>query len=142
MPKANPLPGEAKGGRILDIAKLLARFGEELCLDFGEWSEATSNFTRFQTSRDKDGDGGSFAKFWSNHFGFFDQQEDKIEMYPYWMAVELRLRNAYRSQPTTFDRSYYAGQYDQAKLKKEFAEEMEQYNSEADPHDFSGREES
>jgi hypothetical protein len=47
--KSNPLPGKTKGQFILNIAELTKGtreykwFGEELSLDFNEWSEAAEN---------------------------------------------------------------------------------------------------
>jgi hypothetical protein len=70
-------------------------FGAELTMDFGQWHEASSNCYRFQMSRDKNGDEGSYANWWHLHLGFF--QEDKIEMYDAWKALELKLRREYRT---------------------------------------------
>ncbi|KAJ7600503.1 hypothetical protein C8J56DRAFT_753742, partial [Mycena floridula] len=86
--KSNPLPGESKGSYILDVVKLSLKFGNDASLDFGQWSESSSNYVRFQASRDKDGDSGHFASFWTHHRAFFDSQEDKIELYPFWKDVE------------------------------------------------------
>ena len=62
-------------------------------------------------SRDRNGDSGSYAYWWSQHFKFFNKQEDKIEMYDAWKLLELRLRHEYRTQPTIYDANYYATQY-------------------------------
>jgi hypothetical protein len=53
MTKSNPLLGETKGQFILNIADLtkgtreFKGFGEELSLDFGEWSEAAKKCFHF-----------------------------------------------------------------------------------------------
>ena len=52
-------------------------FGEDLSLDFGEWSEVAQNCFRFHQMQDKDGDMGPYASWWSAHFNFFNSQEDK-----------------------------------------------------------------
>ena len=65
--KSNPLPGETKGQFILNIADMTKRtkdcksFGDELSLDFGEWSEAAQNCFRFHQLQDWDGDMGPYA---------------------------------------------------------------------------------
>ncbi|KAF8185417.1 hypothetical protein BJ912DRAFT_852729, partial [Pholiota molesta] len=41
--KSNPLPGDSKGSFILNVTELTKKFGEELSLDFGQWSEAAKN---------------------------------------------------------------------------------------------------
>lgn len=45
--KSNPLPGDSKGSFILNVTELTKKFGEELSLDFGQWSEAAKNCFRF-----------------------------------------------------------------------------------------------
>ena len=74
--KSNPKEGESKGAYILDVAKLTDNFGAETTIDFGQWNEAAGNCFRFQMSRDKNGDSGSYAYWWSQHFDFFNKQED------------------------------------------------------------------
>ena len=65
--KSNPLSGETKGQFILNISDMTKgtkgckAFGDELSLDFGEWSEAAQNCFRFHQMQDKDGDMGSYA---------------------------------------------------------------------------------
>ena len=59
-------------------------FGEELSLDFSEWSEAAENCFWFHQMQDKDGDTGDYACWWSSHFKFFHAQEDKINQYEAW----------------------------------------------------------
>jgi len=113
--KSNPREGESKGYYILDITKLTNIFGAELTIDFGQWHEAANNCYRFQRSRDKNGESGSFALWWSQHFEFFNNQEDKIEMYDAWKSLELRLRQEYRTQPTRFNANYYVAQYEMCK---------------------------
>jgi hypothetical protein len=113
--KSNPKEGESKGAHILDVAKLTTNFGAETTLDFGQWNEAAGNCYRFQMSRDRNGDSGSYAYWWSQHFEFFNKQEDKIEMYDAWKLLELRLRREYRTQPTIHDANYYATQYELCK---------------------------
>ena len=57
--KSNPLPGEMKGQFILNIADMTKgtkgckSFGEELSLDFGEWSEVAQNCFRFHQMQDR-----------------------------------------------------------------------------------------
>jgi hypothetical protein len=81
--KSNPLETEAKGPIILNIsdmtkgAKGCKIFGDELSLDFGEWSEAAQNCFRFHQKQEKDGDMGPYATWWSSHFSFFNAQEEK-----------------------------------------------------------------
>ena len=119
--KSNPLPGETKGQFILNIAELTKGtqdhkgFGEELSLDFGEWSEAAQNCFRFHQMQDKDGDNGDYARWWSSHFKFFHAQEDKISQYDAWKDLDLKLRREYRTEPTKFDVHHYATKYEAAK---------------------------
>lgn len=119
--KSNPLPGETKGQFILNIADLTKGtkeykgFGEELSLDFGEWSEAAENCFRFHQMQDKDGNNGEYARWWSAHFRFFHTQEDKISQYEAWKELELKLRREYRTEPTKFDVNHYATKYEAAK---------------------------
>ena len=119
--KSNPLPGETKGQFILNIAELTKGtrdhkgFGEELSLDFGEWSEASENCFRFHQMQDKDGDAGEYARWWSAHFKFFHAQEDKISQYEAWKDLDLKLRREYRTEPTKFDVNHYATKYEAAK---------------------------
>jgi hypothetical protein len=123
--KSNPLPGETKGQFILNIAELTKSskdfkgFGEELSLDFGEWSEAAVNCFRFHQMQDKFGDKGDYAQWWSSHFNFFNTQEDKINQYEAWKGLELKLRREYRTEPTKFDINYYATRYEAAKTNYE-----------------------
>jgi len=87
--KSNPREGETKGSYILDVTKLTNTFGAELTIDFGQWHEAADNCYRFQRSRDRDGDSGSYAQWWCMHFEFFNNQEDKIEMYDAWKCYDF-----------------------------------------------------
>ena len=95
--------------------KACKSFGEELSLDFGEWSEAAQNCFRFHQMQDKDGDTGPYANWWSSHFNFFNAQEDKISQYNAWKELELKLRREYRTEPTKFDTNHYAMKYESAK---------------------------
>ena len=119
--KSNPLPGETKGQFILNISDMTKgskgcrSFGEELSLDFGEWSEAAQNCFRFHQLQDRDGDAGPYATWWSSHFNFFNSQEDKISQYNAWKDLELKLRREYRTEPTRFDINHYAMKYEAAK---------------------------
>ena len=100
-------------------AKGCKAFGEELSLDFGEWSEAAQNCFRFHQMQDKDGDTGAYATWWSSHFHFFNSQEDKITQYNAWKDLELKLRREYRTEPTKFDINHYAMKYEAAKTTYE-----------------------
>ena len=113
--KSNPREGESKGSFILDVPKLTVLFGAETSIDFGQWHEAAANSFRFQMSRDKNGNAGTYAQWWSHHFGFFNAQEDKIDMYDAWKHLELKFRREYRTQPTQYDPQYYAAQYELCK---------------------------
>ena len=86
-----------------------------MSIDFGQWHEAAANCYRFQMSRDKDGNAGTYARWWSHHFGFFNAQEDKIDMYDAWKQLELKFRREYRTQPTQYDSQYYVAQYELCK---------------------------
>jgi hypothetical protein len=135
--KSNPLPGETKGQFILNIsdmtrgAKGCKIFGEELSLDFGEWSEAAQNCFRFHQMQDRDGDMGPYATWWSSHFNFFNTQEDKISQYSAWKELELKLRREYRTEPTKFDINHYAMKYEAAKNTYELKLLIEKQNT---PH--------
>ena len=119
--KSNPISGETKGQFILNVADLTKGtrerkgFGEELSLDFGEWSEAAENCFRFHQMQDKDGDNGLYAHWWADHFNFFHVQEDKISQYEAWKELDLKLRREYRTGPTKFDVNHYAAKYETAK---------------------------
>ena len=132
--KSNPLPGETKGQFILHIsdmtkgAKGCKSFGDELSLDFGEWSEAAQNCFRFHQMQDKDGDMGPYATWWSSHFSFFNAQEDKIGQYNAWKTLELKLRCEYRTEPTKFDINHYAMKYEAAKTTYELKLLIERQN--------------
>lgn len=132
--KSNPLPGETKGQFILNIpdmtkgAKGCMTFGEELSLDFGEWSEAAQNCFRFHQMQDRDGDAGPYATWWSSHFNFFNVQEDKITQYNAWRELELKLRREYRTEPTKFDINHYAMKYEAAKTTYELKLLIEKQN--------------
>ena len=132
--KSNPLAGEPKGQFILNIpdmikgAKGCKSFGDELSLDFGEWSEAAQNCFRFHQMQDKDGDMGSYATWWSSHFNFFNAQEDKISQYNAWKGLELQLRREYRTEPTRFDINHYAMKYEAAKSTYELRLLIEKQN--------------
>ena len=123
--KSNPLPGETKGQFILNISDMTRgtkgcrSFGEELSLDFGEWSEAAQNCYRFHQLQDKDGDDGPYTNWWASHFSFFNAQEDKITKYNAWKELELKLRREYRTEPTKFDTQHYATKYEAAKTTYE-----------------------
>ena len=123
--KSNPLPGETKGQFILNISdmtkgtKSCRSFGDELSLDFGEWSEVAQNCFRFHQMQDKDGDMGPYASWWSAHFSFFNAQEDKISQYNAWKELKLRLRQEYRTELTKFDINHYAMKYEAAKTTYE-----------------------
>jgi len=137
--KSNPREGETKGCYILDIAKLTNNFGTELNIDFGQWHEAANNCYRFQRSRDKNGESGSFARWWCQHFEFFNNQEDKIELYEAWKHLELRLRREYRTQPTQFDANYYVSQYEMCKTEHKIRQEFMQINNRFNNRDDNSR---
>lgn len=144
--KSNPLPGETKGQFILNIpdmtrgAKGCKIFGEELSLDFGEWSEAAQNCFRFHQMQDCDGDMGPYASWWSSHFNFFNVQEDKISQYSAWKELELKLRREYRTEPTKFDVNRYAMKYEAAKNTYELKLLIEKKNTpQAPPKDAPPR---
>jgi hypothetical protein len=132
--KSNPLPGETKGQFILNISDMIRgakgckSFGEELSLDFGEWSEAAQNCFRFHQMQDRDGDMGPYATWWSSHFNFFNSQEDKISQYNAWKDLELKLRREYRTEPTKFDVNHYAMKYEAAKTTYELKLLIEKQN--------------
>ena len=132
--KSNPLPGETKGQFILNISdmtkgtKACKAFGDELSLDFGEWSEAAQNCFRFHQLQDRDGDMGPYASWWSSHFNFFNAQEDKISQYNAWKDLELKLRREYRTKPTKFDMNHYAMKYEAAKSTYELRLLIEKQN--------------
>jgi hypothetical protein len=134
--KSNPLlaEGETKGHFILNISDMIKgakgckAFGEELSLDFGEWSEAALNCFRFHQMQDKYGDMGPYATWWSSHFSFFNAQEDKISQYNAWKDLELRLRREYRTEPTKFDINHYAMKYEAAKTTYELKLLIEKQN--------------
>jgi hypothetical protein len=132
--KSNPLPGETKGQFILNISdmtrgtKSCKGFGEELSLDFGEWSEAAQNCFRFHQMQDKDGDTGPYATWWSSHFNFFNAQEDKISQFNAWKDLELKLRREYRTEPTKFDINHYVMKYEAAKTTYELKLLIEKQN--------------
>ena len=101
-------------------------------------------------SRDRNGDSGSYAYWWSQHFEFFNKQEDKIEMYDTWKSLELRLRCEYRTQPTIHDANHYATQYELCKseyrsekrLKEMFSRNYRPTNNnnrDNDRNGFNGR---
>ena len=94
-------------------------FGEELSLDFGEWSEAAQNCFRFHQMQDRDCDMGPYTTWWSSHFNFFNAQEDKRSQYNAWKDLELKLRREYRTEPTKFDIHHYAMKYEAAKTTYE-----------------------
>lgn len=133
--KSNPLPGETKGQFILNISDMTKgtkgckAFGEELSLDFGEWSEAAQNCFRFHQMQDRDGDMGPYATWWSSHFNFFNSQEDKISQYNAWRDLELKLRREYRTEPTKFDINHYAMKYEAAKTTYELKLLIEKQNT-------------
>ena len=132
--KSNPLSGETKGQFILNIADMTKgtkgckSFGEELSLDFGEWSEAAQNCFRFHQMQDRDGDTGPYAVWWSSHFNFFNAQEDKISQYNAWKDLELKLRREYRTEPTKFNINHYAMKYEAAKTTYELKLLIERQN--------------
>ena len=132
--KSNPLPGETKGQFILNISDMTKgtkgckSFGEELSLDFGEWSEAAQNCFRFHQMQDRDGDMGPYATWWSSHFNFFNAQEDKIGQYNAWKELELKLRREYQTEPTKFDINHYAMKYEVAKTTYELKLLIERQN--------------
>lgn len=118
--KTNPKAGETKGSFILDIEKAWSKMRcgtKEADMTYGQWHEAADNCFHFNAGHDKVGEEGPYAKWWENHFGFFDSQNDKIEQFPAWRPLEEKLRKAYRSQPTTFSREFYADEYRMARLE-------------------------
>ena len=117
-----------KGSFILDVPKLTSLFGAEMSIDFGQWHEAAANCYRFQMSRDKNGNAGTYAQWWSHHFGFFNAQEDKIDMYDAWKYLELKFRREYRTQPTQYNSQYYAAQYELCKSEKRMRDMFMQMN--------------
>jgi hypothetical protein len=82
--KVNPRSGESKGITVLDIEKLQVRFGEELLLNFGQYTQASINYYRFQCARDVNGKGGTWSECWRNHFRFFENQVDAEQFYQGW----------------------------------------------------------
>src|ERR1700678_2963374 len=82
-------------------------------------------------SRDKNGNSGSYAYWWSQHFEFFNKQEDKIEMYDTWKSLELRLRCEYRTQLTTYDAAHYATQYEICKSEYRAKQRMKEMFSQS-----------
>ena len=140
--KSNPLPGETKGTMILDIDKLSLKLGREKELTCSQWTEAASNYFRFQQERDSEGDNGAFSTRWDQHFTFFHTQIDKDEHYDAWKSVEFDLRQEYRSQPTNFDADYYMAKYDLAKSESKtlaLVKEMMARKPDTQPRDRSTR---
>ncbi|KAK0504944.1 hypothetical protein EDD18DRAFT_318988 [Armillaria luteobubalina] len=87
MTKTNPKAGETKGSFILDVEKAWSKMRcgtKEADMTYGQWHEAADNCFRFNAGCDKVGEEGPYAKWWENHFGFFDSQNDKIEQFPAW----------------------------------------------------------
>ncbi|KAF8151433.1 hypothetical protein B0H34DRAFT_626602, partial [Crassisporium funariophilum] len=109
--KSNPLDGASKGLQILDIAKLSNKLGSELSLTCSQWVEAGWQMYRFQQERDRDGPNGSFARWYSNHFNFFNSQIDKDETYEAWKSLELDLRQEFRRQKKEYSAAHYAERY-------------------------------
>ena len=113
--KSNPLAGETKGITIIDVEKLSATLGREGSLTCSQWTKATFQMYRFQKERDSEGLDRPFARWYDEHFNFFNTQDDRDEMYDSWKSVELLLFQEFRSQPTHFDSGYYMTKYEQAK---------------------------
>ncbi|KAK0430219.1 hypothetical protein EV421DRAFT_1913217 [Armillaria borealis] len=89
---------------------------KEANITYGQWHEAADNCYYFNAECNKVGENGLYAKWWEQHFGFFDVQNDKIKQFPAWQSLE-KLCKAYGSQPMTFSREFYAKEYRMAKLK-------------------------
>ena len=138
--KSNPLAGETKGISIIDVEKLSASLGREGSLTCSQWTEAAFQMYRFQQERDSEGPNGAFARWYSDHFNFFNTQLDRDEMYPSWKAVELELRQEFRSQPTNYDAAHYVARYELAKSESRILSRFESLGkSDRDRPTYSAR---
>ena len=103
--KVNPTsrdPSTPVSVRVLDIAKLVERFGHELTMSCAEWSEASELYFKFQQSRDIEGPEGRYSTWLYKHFEFFSRCEERNDYYKAWKALERELRLQYRSTPEPF----------------------------------------
>jgi hypothetical protein len=112
--RANGKSDGKKGPVIIDVEKLAEKLGRELSIDYGQYTQASHQFYRFQSLRDAVTD-GSWTKCWYLHFQFFESRHDAEEFYPYWKESELQLRRDRRSLLLDYNENQYDLLYSQAK---------------------------
>ena len=113
--RANPLPNQAKGNMVLDIKSLASAFGDELSLSFGQYTQASVNYWKFQRLRDTEGPDGPWSAEWLKHFQFFENQIDSEAYFDGWKHHELALRKERRNRRGKYDPQHYTMLYLQAK---------------------------
>lgn len=99
------LDAKALTGALGGIDEGHTSFTHECFLD------ASTNFLRFQASRDKMGDLGDWAKNWVLHFQFFSSKPDASLTFPSWKMDEIRLRYEMCQHRRAFNVSVYEGIY-------------------------------
>lgn len=112
--RANGRSDGKKGPVIIDVDKLAEKLGRELSIDYGQYTQASHQFYRFQSLRDTVLD-GPWTKCWYLHFQFFELRHDAEEFYPYWKESELQLRRDRRSLLLDYNENQYDLLYSQAK---------------------------
>lgn len=79
----------------------------------------------FQQEHDSEGPNGTFVRWYSDHFNFFNTQLDRDEIYLSWKAVELELHQEFRSQPMNYDATHYVARYELVKSESRILSHFE-----------------
>jgi hypothetical protein len=125
MVKCNPLDGTTKGFYIIDVEKLSLTLGKELSIDCSEWGQAAFQMLRFHQMRDVKGASGGFSEWYAMHFDFFFKLIDRDEFYSAWKALELELRQEFRSEKKAFCATHYANAYALVKAEKKILDRVQ-----------------
>ncbi|KAK1215168.1 hypothetical protein PQX77_022239 [Marasmius sp. AFHP31] len=80
---------------------------EVLKLTYNKWQGAMENWQAFEEKRDLDGIKGEYATFALEHFGYFEAQKDKVELYECWKEMKWELRVQRFENCTEFDVNNY-----------------------------------
>jgi len=92
---------------ILDIEKLMKKFGNNLSMSCSDWNEAAENYFVFQQFRDIEGPNSCYSTWLRKHFEFFSHCEGRMKYYDAWKVLERDMCLDYHSFPEPYSPHVY-----------------------------------
>ncbi|KAJ3563610.1 hypothetical protein NP233_g8831 [Leucocoprinus birnbaumii] len=137
---------------ILDVTKILARgrygdkahFKSDMADDFtfAEFRIAGAQVVAFEKLRDdrwcKDQEEGSWTTAWRDHFDFWSNHADSLDLYKWWRKKELKMRETMITQNIRYTEAHYFAAMEGARMTEDTVTECRgnQGSTSSDP---SGR---